>query len=118
MQVVSEIYSGKFDIAKVAPLVMKAAELGDEIAIKILDDACFELLAHIRAMLKKARFGEKVNLALLGGVLQSDNYVSRRLKDMIAQELPEINLVRPASSPAYGAVIYGKNLIKKQNGIA
>ena len=66
MLVVSEIYSGKFDIAKVAPLVMKAAELGDEIAIKILDDACFELLAHIRAMLKKARFGEKVNLALLG----------------------------------------------------
>ncbi len=118
MQIVSEIYLGKFDIAKVAPIVMKAAELGDEVAIKILDDACVELLAHIEAVLKKVEFGEKVNLALIGGVLQSDNYVSRKLRNMIAQGFPKINLVNPASSPAYGAVIYGKNLIKKQKGNA
>ncbi|MCS7228840.1 MAG: BadF/BadG/BcrA/BcrD ATPase family protein [Candidatus Kryptonium sp.] len=114
MQIVSEIYSGKFDIGKVAPIVMKAVELGDEIARKILDNACEELFLHIKAMLNKAKFGKKVNLAFIGGVLQSDNYVSKRLKNMILSELPQINLIEPIHSPAYGAVIYGRNLIENK----
>lgn len=114
MQIVSEIYSGGFDIAKVAPLVMRAVEIGDTVAKKILEQACDELLSHVKAMLKKAKFGETVKLSLIGGVLQSNNYVSRRLKEMIKVELPQVDLVEPMASPAYGAVIYAKNLIKNK----
>ncbi len=114
MQVVSKIYSGEFDIGKVAPIVMKAVELGDSVAKEILDNACIELLEHIKAMLKKANFGETINLALLGGVLQNENYVSRKLKEMLKSELPEVNLVEPMASPAYGAIIYAKNFIENK----
>lgn len=114
MQVVSKIYSGEFDLGKVAPIVMKAAELGDDVAREILDLACVELLEHIKAMLEKANFGETVNLALLGGVLQSENYVSKKLKKMIELELPKINLIEPMASPAYGAIIYAKNFIENK----
>ncbi len=114
MQVVSKIYSGEFDLGKVAPIVMKAAELGDDVAREILDLACVELLEHIKAMLEKANFGETVNLALLGGVLQNENYVSKKLKKMIELELPRINLIEPMASPAYGAIIYAKNFIENK----
>jgi len=113
MQIVSEIYSGKFDIGKVAPVVMKAVELGDPVAKEILDNACIELLNHVKAMLKKANFGEKPCLALLGGVLQNENYVSDKLRKMIKAELPEVDLVEPSASPAYGAIVYAKNFLKK-----
>lgn len=112
MQVVSGIYSGEFDIGKVAPVVMRAVELGDDIARQILDDACDELLNHVKAILKKANFGEKPNLSLIGGVLQNENYVSRKLKEMIKANFPNVNLIEPISSPAYGAIIYAKNLLK------
>lgn len=115
MQIVSEIYSGKFDIAKVAPIVMKAVEMGDAVAKKILDQACDELLAHVKAMLNKAKFGETVKLSLIGGVLQSDNYVSRKLREMIKVELPQVDLIEPMASPAHGAVVYAKNLIKNKS---
>ncbi len=111
-QVVSGIYFGEFDIGKVAPVVMKAVELGDDVAKEILDNACDELLSHIKAMLEKANFGERPNLSLLGGVLQNDNYVSRKLKKMIVSKFPNVNLIEPISSPAYGAIVYAKNLLK------
>lgn len=114
MQIVSKIYSGEFDLGKVAPIVMKAVELGDDVAKEILDIACVELLEHIKAMLKRANFGETVNVALLGGVLQNENYVSRKLKEMIKSELPNVNLIEPMASPAYGAIIYAKNFIENK----
>lgn len=117
MQVVSKIYSGEFDIGKVAPIVMKAVELGDSIAKEILDNACVELLEHVKAMLKKANFGETVDLALLGGILQNENYVSKKLRDMIRTTLPKVNLVEPLASPAYGAIIYAKIFIENKISI-
>ncbi len=117
MQIVSGIYSGEFDIAKVAPVVMEAAELGDRVAKKILDDACDELISHVRAMIKKANFGDKINLVLLGGVLQNENYLSRNLRYRIKNELSNVNLLEPLSSPAYGAIVYAKNYLKNKISI-
>jgi N-acetylglucosamine kinase-like BadF-type ATPase len=113
-EVVSKIYSGEFDLASVAPIVMKAGEMGDEIAIKILDDACYELLTHIKAMLGKSNFGERVKLVLMGGVLRNENYLSRKLKKEITKNFPQIDLIEPMASPAYGAIVYAKNLIKNK----
>jgi N-acetylglucosamine kinase-like BadF-type ATPase len=113
-EVVSKIYSGEFDLASVAPIVMEAGEIGDEIATKILDDACYELLTHIKAMLGKSNFGERVKLVLMGGVLRNENYLSRKLKKEITKNFPQIDLIEPMASPAYGAIVYAKNLIKNK----
>jgi N-acetylglucosamine kinase-like BadF-type ATPase len=113
-EVVSKIYSGEFDLASVAPIVMEAGEMGDEIAIKILDDACYELLTHIKAMLGKSNFGERVKLVLMGGVLRNENYLSKKLKKEITKNFPQIDLIEPMASPAYGAIVYAKNLIKNK----
>ncbi len=113
-EVVSKIYSGEFDLASIAPIVMEAGERGDEIAVKILDEACSELLSHIKAMLGKANFGEQVKLVLMGGVLRSENYLSRKLKREISEKFPQIDLIEPIASPAYGAIVYARNLIKNK----
>jgi len=113
-EVVSKIYSGEFDPASVAPIVTEAGEMGDEIAIKILDDACYELLTHIKAMLGKSNFGERVKLVLMGGVLRNENYLSRKLKKEITENFPQVDLIEPMASPAYGAIIYARNLIKNK----
>ncbi len=113
-EVVSKIYSGEFDLASIAPIVMEAGERGDEIAVKILDKACSELLSHIKAMLGKANFGEQVKLVLMGGVLRSENYLSRKLKREISEKFPQIDLIEPIASPAYGAIVYARNLIKNK----
>jgi len=114
MQIVSGIYSGEFDIAKVAPIVMEAVELGDYVAKEILDEACDELFYHIEAMTKKTNFGEKINLVLLGGVLQNENYVSKKLRNMVKEKLPNVNLLEPLASPAYGGIVYAKNFLKNK----
>jgi N-acetylglucosamine kinase-like BadF-type ATPase len=114
-EIITQIYRGRFDIAKVAPLVMKAAETGDKIAVEILEKACYELILHIKAMLKRGRFGEKILLAFVGGVIENENYVSIQLKKRIQENFPQIIVKKPDFPPAYGAIVLGINKIKNKH---
>jgi len=113
--IISKIYQNHFDVSRIAPLVLKAASKGDNVSRGILDDAARELADHVRVLAAKLSQsdkplgGRKTNLVLLGGMLESSNYLSRTLRKKIKSLVPTVR-IRPAKkSPAHGAVLLALN---------
>jgi N-acetylglucosamine kinase-like BadF-type ATPase len=110
-RIVSKIYQDHFDPSLVAPLVLKAAERGDNVSREILDDATLELVHHVRVLLaklkrrKKPRNGQRTPLVFLGGMLSRSNYLSRTLKKKIRSAFPMVDIRPPHRNPAYGGVL-------------
>jgi len=119
VKIVSRVYQDQFDVSALAPLVLRAAERGDRVARKILDRQSRELLDHVKVLVKKVRGpredrgGKKIRIALLGGMLQYSNYLSRTLKKKIKSKFPETQIQTASESPAYGAVLMALERVKK-----
>ncbi len=109
-KLISEIYKNNFDLASTAPLVLAAADKGDQSAIKIIDEESDELIDHISSMRKKIN-QLKMNLAFIGGIISSDNIYSRMLRKKIGIKLPEVNLQDPEYPPAMGAILMAKKIM-------
>ncbi|MGH2568761.1 MAG: N-acetylglucosamine kinase [Bacteroidota bacterium] len=110
-EIIAAVYRENFDVASVAPLVIEAAEQHDTECERILNKATFELTEHVRALtlaLEKAssdRPRQKLPLAFIGSVIAGDTVFTKILKHKIEFSLPQIRIVQPQSSPAYGAVL-------------
>ncbi len=108
---ITEIYKNNFDIASVAPLVIEAAEKNDKIALKIIEDETSELLLHISTMQKKLK--EKILLtAFIGSIITHKNIYSNSLRKKINEQLPNVVVKEAENSPAMGAVLMAKQLLK------
>ena len=110
--IITEIYKNNFDIASIAPLVISAAENNDEAALKIISDEVDELLLHISAMKQKLSLS-RLNLTFIGGLINNDNFYSKKLKEKIKEKFPEIQIQPPENSPVAGAIIMAKKIIMK-----
>ncbi len=108
---ITEIYKNNFDIASVAPLVIEAAEKRDELASTIVEDETDELLLHISTMHKKVN--EKILLtAFIGGIITHKNIYSDTLRKKIYENLPNVEVKNAENSPAMGAVLLAKHILK------
>lgn len=111
---ITEIYKNNFDIASVAPLVLDAANSGDKIALKIVEDETDDLILHIRAMKKK--ISEKIlYVSLIGGIISNKNIYSEMLKEKVAQNLKDVVIKMPDNSPAFGAILIASERAVNQN---
>ena len=108
---ITEIYKNAFDIASVAPLVLQAAEEGDETALKIINDETDELILHIVAMQKKIN-EESLALSFIGGIICNENIYSKSFVEKISSRLPYVEIHQPDFPPELGAVLMAKELIK------
>jgi N-acetylglucosamine kinase-like BadF-type ATPase len=108
-KIITAVYRENFDVASIAPLVIEAAEQKDPEAARILNRATFELSEHVRALLLKiervSRARHKIPLAFIGSVITSESVLTKILRHKITFSLPQISIVQPAASPAYGAVL-------------
>lgn len=110
---ITEIYKNNFDIASVAPLVIEAAEMNDQLALRIIEDETDELLLHISTMQKK--LSEKVLLtAFIGGIITHENIYSNSLRKKIDENLPNVVVKETENSPAMGAVLMAKQILKSK----
>ena len=107
---ITEIYKNNFDIAAIAPLVIEAAEKGDELCKKILEDESDELILHVISMYEKLN-EDIMNLSLVGGTITTDNFYAGIFKNKI-NKLGYIKIVDPVYEPAIGAALMAKNLTK------
>jgi N-acetylglucosamine kinase-like BadF-type ATPase len=108
---ITEIYKNNFDIAKVAPLVIQAAEKNDELALKIIEDETDELLLHISTMHKKLK--EKIlYVAFVGGIITNKNIYSDTLRKKIDEKLSNVIVKDTENSPAMGAVLMARQILK------
>lgn len=108
-ELITEIYRNNFDIASVAPLVIKAASMNDKICCEIIDKETEELLDHVNAM-KKQITEPILKLSFIGSLLNTDNFYAKLFKQKLNNRLSGVELVLPELPPALGAVLMGKNL--------
>ena len=98
-------------IAALAPLVVRAAEHGDPVAARIVDDAVAELVRLVLVAADRLRFpaGEAVPVAGSGGVFRSAT-IRRAFADRLEAIGPYA--VAPSRfSPTVGAALYAARLV-------
>lgn len=107
-----QVPKSRDEIAAVAKKVANAAILGDEIAIRIFQNAATELCSIIDSTRKQLGFSEKddVKLSYSGGVFQSGALIQEPLIMALSKTGIEYNFVKPRLSPAIGAAIYAAKL--------
>jgi len=110
-KLITAVYVNNLDIASVAPYVMYAAMKDDPVCIKILEEETDELIQHIYALKKKLK-QPILKLALFGSIITNDNYFSKTFLRKIKEQLPDVNVVEPEHSPAMGAVLMAKELLR------
>jgi len=107
--IINEVYKEKLDVASVAKIVIEAAEEGDMIAEDILDEEADELVLHIKSLMNKIQT-DNLNVAFSGSLIDNKNFYSDLLKQKIKSTLPKVIVVKPASTPVSGAILFAKRL--------
>jgi N-acetylglucosamine kinase-like BadF-type ATPase len=110
-QLITEVYRNNFNIASVAPLVFEAAESGDKIAQRILEDEANELMLHINAMKLKLNV-QLLKVSLIGSLLTTANYFSYLFNEMVIRKFNDVKIMEAEHSPEFGAALMAKNLSK------
>ena len=106
---ITEVYRNNFNIAAVAPVVFEAAESGDKISQRILEDEADELLLHIAAMKVKLKV-EILKVSLIGSILTTPNYFSYLFNEKVVRRLNDVKIMEPEHSPEFGAALLAKQL--------
>ncbi|MFA6469608.1 MAG: BadF/BadG/BcrA/BcrD ATPase family protein [Bacteroidota bacterium] len=113
LEIIQNVYRDSFDIASVAPLVMKAAKKNDAVCKAIIENAVIELAWHIQVAAEKLssssskKVKEKIRVSFIGGLIANDTILSRLLTVYLDENFPVIEIIPPAASPAYGAIVLG-----------
>jgi N-acetylglucosamine kinase-like BadF-type ATPase len=109
--IINAVYKNNFDVASVAPLVIKAAEKKDVVCRAIIENAVVELAWHVQVAAEKLssassrKVKEKIHVSFIGGLIANETIVSRFLAQYLQTNFPVIDIIQPMSSPAYGAVV-------------
>jgi N-acetylglucosamine kinase len=107
---ITEVYRNNFDMASFAPKVIEAAQLGDEIANKILEEESDQLLLHVKSIFKLLN-EETMKLCLFGGTITTDNLYAKMFKAKLELHFPDVFLIPAENPPEIGAVLLAKNFI-------
>jgi N-acetylglucosamine kinase-like BadF-type ATPase len=113
ISIINKAYKEKLDVASIAKIVIEAAEEGDSIAENILDEEADELVLHIKSLLIKIQ-SDNLNVAFSGSLIDNNNFYSDLLKQKIKSALPKVKVVKPASSPVSGAILFAKRLANEK----
>jgi N-acetylglucosamine kinase-like BadF-type ATPase len=106
---ISLIHNPGFDAASIALFTIRCADDNMKEAKKILDDEADELIKQVKAIKRKMK-EHILKLALIGSLVENDNYYSDILKEKIAA-LNGLELTARLHSPEVGAVIMAQNLL-------
>lgn len=105
---INKIKKDRTKIAKLSKLCYEAAIKGDSNAIKIFEDAAYELSLLVEAIIKKLRFDEEIMVSYSGGVFSSGDLVLNPLKKNLSNY--KIEFIEPILGPGEGACIMAYEL--------
>lgn len=113
-EMVTMIYSSDkppAKLAEIAPLVIDAAEAGEEVALKILNAAGAEIGKLVQSVAEKLDFGNEIKVCLCGGLSKRKDILEPLIKEVL--DPAKFIFVTPKHDPALGAVILGRRLTGK-----
>lgn len=99
-----KVFNDKFEIQKIAPVVIECAEKKCRVSLQIVNEAVEELLRHILIFLKVSGINESIQIAFVGSVIENNNILSKRLRSQI-KKLKTVRVVPKKHSSSYGAVL-------------
>jgi N-acetylglucosamine kinase-like BadF-type ATPase len=99
------------DIAALAPLVSRAAEAGDGVALDLMKEAGSELALAVAALVSQLHFPEKIPCAQAGSVIINSDAVA----DAFLQRVQELQIplkpIQRVSEPVFGALRMARELL-------
>lgn len=107
----------KQEIARLASQVIQAAEEGDALAIRLIEDAVDELIYHVESLNKKSPYFNATTPVTVAGSVFT---YSHHLRNAFAQRLIDKRLgvfQKPHAPPEFGAVMLGKNSQNRGGGV-
>jgi N-acetylglucosamine kinase-like BadF-type ATPase len=111
-ELISKVYHDQTDIASFTPNVFEVVTGHDHVAHSILVRNATELAELVRKLIMQVRPKKKLPVALMGGLLESENPYSKIVKEKIISSLPNIVVQKPKFSAAVGATIIGLNAFR------
>ncbi|MDA3842861.1 MAG: hypothetical protein PF588_00645 [Candidatus Kapabacteria bacterium] len=100
-----------FEYQMLTPVVMQCAEAGDEMCLDIINrsaDHLMELLFALQPHYKT----KKINVALMGGVVENDTLLEKMLNEKIKAH-PVFNRVKPKGNALDGAIAMAERLTEE-----
>ena len=92
-------------IAQLSHIAVRAAQQGDQVALKILRDAADELAKAAIAVIEQLRMeDEAFQVAYVGGVFEAGELILAPLREQISKVAPRAELAPPQEPPVLGAV--------------
>jgi N-acetylglucosamine kinase-like BadF-type ATPase len=106
-ELIGAVYRGGLDrpaVAVLAPVVLEAAEAGDEVADAIVQKGAEQLALAVAAVARQLELTSPLPVALAGGLLVAAPGYRRRLTQALAKSLIHPEPVMLIQEPAEGAV--------------
>ncbi len=103
------VYHQKQPLAQLAPLVLDTAAAGDACARQIVEEQIHHFLLRLTWLWQRIRTTTRAAIALWGGLLQHP-YYSEMLHRLIADRLPELNILPMRKKPVARAVELAEQL--------
>lgn len=105
----------KKEIAALTPLIVTAANEGDNTAIKILNQAGYSLAKQVLLAVAKMNFSETdaIKIGLKGSILTKVDMVNETFKREILAQIPEVLFIEDQPSSAKGAFLLAKKILEK-----
>ncbi len=94
-----------YAVASIAPLVGRAAHMGDAAALEILTHAGQCLGAQMNALIRRKAVPESIPMTISGGAYRSHPEVYRSLCETIRRENPDRPIILPIFEPVVGALL-------------
>ncbi len=104
---------GVREIAAIAPIVDRAAALGDEVAIAIIEDAVQELALATHKVIQGIFLTEQVSIVTGGSVWEGKSGMRERFALAVTERSPMVQVMSPQNEPAYGAALLAMAAIGK-----
>lgn len=99
-----------FEYQNLTPVVMQCAVEGDEVCMKIINDAAYHL-AELPNALSKNYKDFPVNVALMGGIIEADTLLKKLLEKEIESN-KKLKIVKPKGTALDGALSIGFRMIE------
>jgi glucosamine kinase len=111
--IITAVYQEKFDLSKLAPVVMEVAADNDIVAQKLLQHAALQLAEQARGIVMQMGILRKVGLVMSGGLIDHETVYSNTLHMKLMKLFPQVD-IRPAlHPPAHGAVLLAIERVKR-----
>jgi len=111
--IVQAVYQEKFDLARLAPVVLQAAGENDVVSQKILQGAALQLAEQARVVVMQMGILRKIGLVMVGGLIDHENVYSNSLHMKLMKLLPQVEVRQPMHTPAQGAVLIALEQVRK-----